>query len=829
MKPVSEHIMHLATGDGQGENAATVSSHEIMATKHMYMVQWRPQSCPIASSPLLLGSVCVYSSGANQFAKALASALGDSARCTTMPPESSLLAQTNHILYAPESDGDVHASETHALQLLELLQAVECVEEAERPVVWVVTSAAQGPLGVREMNAGLWGMARSVRGELGQRLRCRCIDVNPELGVKSAASLVHAQMLAYSDCMEDEIAFVEQSKISVPRLTSAAQSLPMVACMPSLNSQSSFIVTGGTGGLGLVMAQWLVQHSAQHVVLVSRSGQVGVSGQRHWQWLQECSANLVLEQRDVGDSSAVQELMEVVHETVAPVGGIIHTAAVFANAMLKNQTAADLKSVWSPKVCGAWNLHQQSESMGLPLDLFVLFSSISALFSTAGTAAYSAANASLDAMARMRQASNLPAVSMQWGVWCESGGWKEHGENSLITMEALGFLGYDNAEGLCALEAALHSFHAPVVAVAKMAWFTYLDRLDYIPSLLTEYRQSGDHCTDKLLIGSKAISDMVINSSQISAKILELLSSDLGVSVGMHEPLQELMDSLASLQLRNDLQRLVGRSVQLPSTLTFDYHTVDEITTFLIQQLQLSEAKLPVPIQSKVVSNHRCLQVMLCGVACGLPSDNNSCPNEFWKALLEAQCFIGKPPKRWQIVCDENQVLPGHAIRIGAFIEEVQLFDADWFALSKADASQLDPHIRLMLETSAEALLDANMSPQQHQAMGVFTAAIDGHFGFPTIGCNIPRHIAQILMLGGPAANHQFECASAHYAISQAESALSQGSCAAALVAGAMLRLQLVAGPIGLTETVLSRQGTCTPLDKNADGTICGEKTQPPV
>src|SRR5204862_8095881 len=104
-----------------------------------------------------------------------------------------------------------------------------------------------------------------------------------------------------------------------------------------------------------------------------------------------------------------------VAQTMPPLRGVIHTAAVFEDALIANLTPGILSRVFRPKIKGSWNLHRATTA--LDLDFFILFSSVLSLWGAAGQAAYVAANSFLDALAHYRRALGLPAAVFNWGPW----------------------------------------------------------------------------------------------------------------------------------------------------------------------------------------------------------------------------------------------------------------------------------------------------------------------------------------------------------------------------------------------------------------------------
>ena len=152
-----------------------------------------------------------------------------------------------------------------------------------------------------------------------------------------------------------------------------------------LDAESSYIVTGGTGALGLVSARWLMARGARHVVLASRSGKVAQGAEQHWEWLQAASeADVRVHRCDVGSREDVAAMVVGTRSSEKPIGGVLHAAGVLADAMLEKQTAEGLHRVWGPKVNGAHHLHEATG--GCELQLFVLFSSVASMLGSAGQA-----------------------------------------------------------------------------------------------------------------------------------------------------------------------------------------------------------------------------------------------------------------------------------------------------------------------------------------------------------------------------------------------------------------------------------------------------------
>ncbi|MEM7583476.1 MAG: type I polyketide synthase [Acidobacteriota bacterium] len=296
------------------------------------------------------------------------------------------------------------------------------------PPLWLVSS------GVREASAAdavaqaaTWGLGRVLALEHPER-RAAVLDLAAELTPDQAVERI-ASELSRSDA-EDHIS-LSASQRWVGRLERAADVVgdPATVVQP----YASYLVTGGFGGLGQVVAQWLAEQGARQIILLGRNGlpprdewsrhtDEGSIGQRvaAVRQLEKTGASVEVVAADVSDEAALEELFDRwQRELRPPIRGVVHAAGVLSDAYLARLDESAVRTVLRPKVAGAWVLHRLLEKSSL--DFFVLFSSISSILGAAGQAAYAAANASLDALARFRCAHGLPATSVNWGPWSEVG------------------------------------------------------------------------------------------------------------------------------------------------------------------------------------------------------------------------------------------------------------------------------------------------------------------------------------------------------------------------------------------------------------------------
>ncbi|MGY4719591.1 type I polyketide synthase [Naumannella huperziae] len=194
-----------------------------------------------------------------------------------------------------------------------------------------------------------------------------------------------------------------------------------------LSAEASYLVTGGLGALGLVVARRLADSGARQIILMSRTA---LPDRQDWDELDadhplaaavhrvrtledETGCRVELAAVDVADEDALRTWM--ISRSGAPIEGVVHTAGVVDDALIQQMTTEQFERVLRPKISGTWNLHRIFSTERLRF--FTMFSSTGAVIASPGQANYAAGNAFIDALAQLRRAQGLPAVSIGWGPW----------------------------------------------------------------------------------------------------------------------------------------------------------------------------------------------------------------------------------------------------------------------------------------------------------------------------------------------------------------------------------------------------------------------------
>jgi acyl transferase domain-containing protein/NADPH:quinone reductase-like Zn-dependent oxidoreductase len=187
-----------------------------------------------------------------------------------------------------------------------------------------------------------------------------------------------------------------------------------------LDPERTVLITGGSGGLGSLLARHLVtRHGARHLLLASRRGEEAEGAAELRRELVAAGAEVEQVACDVADREQVGELLASIPSS-RPLGAVMHCAGALDDATIEALDGERLAGVFGPKADAAWHLHELTA--GIDLSTFVVFSSAAGVLGSPGQANYAAANAFCDALARQRRAQGLPATSIAWGLWRRQGG-----------------------------------------------------------------------------------------------------------------------------------------------------------------------------------------------------------------------------------------------------------------------------------------------------------------------------------------------------------------------------------------------------------------------
>ncbi|OAT67354.1 polyketide synthase [Mycobacteroides immunogenum] len=229
----------------------------------------------------------------------------------------------------------------------------------------------------------------------------------------------------------------------------------------------SYLITGGFGGFGLATARSLARAGATHLILASRSGATTDVARAQIEALRAADVDVWEERIDISDYDQVTDLVAKVEASGHPLRGVFHAAAVAHDEVIADISAESLHKVFGPKVEGARNLDKATREHDVPLDHFVLYSSISGLIGIVPQLTYAAANSMLDGLAASRHAAGLPALAVSWGAM--SGGGMAESDAIVKFLDSVGLRRLNMDMGAAFIQECSR-FPLPQVAIAGIDW-----------------------------------------------------------------------------------------------------------------------------------------------------------------------------------------------------------------------------------------------------------------------------------------------------------------------------------------------------------------------
>ena len=256
---------------------------------------------------------------------------------------------------------------------------------------------------------------------------------------------------------------------------------PAVAPAFLADPEKTYVLTGALDGFGLATARWLGRHGARHLALLSRRGTATPGAAEVRADFARDGIDARAFACDVADEVALADALDRIRAAMPPIGGVVHAAAVLDDALLPQLTEARFAAVLRPKVAGAVLLDRLTRAD--PVDLFLLFSSVTTALGNPGQANYVAANAMLESVATRRAAAGLPALAVCWGAIGDVGMLARDAAASETLSRRTGAAGMNAADALDALPGLLAAGQ-PVVGFAELRWGTLRQQLPLLGTKL---------------------------------------------------------------------------------------------------------------------------------------------------------------------------------------------------------------------------------------------------------------------------------------------------------------------------------------------------------
>ena len=619
-----------------------------------------------------------------------------------------------------------------------------------------------------------------------------------------------------------------------------------------LRDGGTYLITGGLGGLGLVLAEHLGRTRRARLVLVGRSTfpapadwQAELDRRpaedatsikiRTLQALEEVGAEVMVCAADVADSAAMVGVRAAVLERFGALDGIVHTAGIPGGGIVQLKTDDMARTILRPKVEGARTL---LEVFGdLPLDFLAIYSSVASILGEFGQADYCGANAYLDALAASRWGQAPPVRAINWDIWQEVGlaVYTEVPAHLQEWRDEMLSKGIAPSEGVEIFERIL-ALDEPQTIVSTQNLHA---RIDLGRSF------TGERFLEELGIagggtpaapGAGVTGGLPTDRAELEHRLTTIWRRILGrESLQVGDNFFDLGgNSLIGLQLVGVINQELGTEL-IPVEL-FEHPSIRALARHLLP------TDTAVPTTPAFTTRGDDEAIAIIGMAGRFPGAGN--PDELWENLragVESVRFFSGEDLLAAGVDPELLENPLY-VRAGSVIDDIDLFDAALFGYSPREAEVMDPQQRIFLECAWEALESAACDPHRYPGrIGVFagsnlsTYLLQLH-GDPEAGASVnllqailgndkdalTTRASYKLNLRGPSIGVQTFCSTSLVAIHMAARSLLDGDCDAALAGGIRVVVPSEQGYLWEERGIAPRDGHTYSFDARATGAVLG-------
>lgn len=481
---------------------------------------------------------------------------GNSVTISSSLDDSSLTRWTG-VVYYPHSG--VAASKI-------LANATELIRRFDNGHLWFLIDSAPEAIVLK----GFQRVALTERPELS----CNVIEV-PN-GIADNIEVITSEL---ESGPENEEVYLHKD---IRRLARLRQAPTQLSDSLTLRPDRTYLITGGYGSLGQLTAEHLIECGARHIALLGRRKKEipyipAVDGHEISTYQQVV---------DVADGVSLQRSLDELSTFAPPLAGVVHAAGHLEDGMIDLIVEAQITRVLAPKVNGALNLSKLIDCRSL--DFLIFYSSVAALIGSPGQAAHAAANSFLDSFAVSLQKKGIPAISINWGPWAESG----QAADKIDTLAS---------RGLAAIEADRAFAAFDTAAVEKLPncssfdfdlnqWISYYPHIRSLPlfaDLAANRKGKNSLSCDQLKHlperwqRIQAVSQVVTTEASLVLRVAES-------SLDAKRPLRDVgLDSLRSFELRNRLQYRLG--IKVPATALWRQPTIQDFSQWVLQAMGLEE------------------------------------------------------------------------------------------------------------------------------------------------------------------------------------------------------------------------------------------------
>ncbi len=621
-----------------------------------------------------------------------------------------------------------------------------------------------------------------------------------------------------------------------------------------------YLITGGLGGIGFVLAEHLAETVQAKLIL---SGRTELPGKDLWDnWLsehdeknsvsmkiiklrqlEEMGSQVIVISADVTDAEKMRKGISEAESVLGKVNGIIHAAGIAGGGMIQKKTPQMSEEVFAPKLYGAMVLYDifgQAE-----LDFVIFCSSLQSLMGDLGQADYCAANAFLDAFAGCWNSKGHNTITaVDWDNWQETGiaADTQVPDNMKALRQEILSKAISSREGVEIFERVLISQPQQVIISAqplpeRIELSKSFSQDNFLGNGISSGFEEVDQAKKVQVKGS-------VSKNEIQNKVADIWKKVLGVrKIGPNDNFFDLGgNSLTGLQLVAEIKRELD--IQINPVVIYEAPTISAMAKLLGRD---SVEKSDQPGEKPIKENGRTKEdenseIAIIGMSCRFPGANDI--DEFWKNLCEGVESVTQLSDEELLEAGVDPVLLGNPnyVKAAPMVDGYDMFDAEFFGYNPREAEMMDPQHRLFLQCAWESLENAGYTQDKYKGLiGVFAGASLSTYMFnlysnrklmESVGNlqaiigndkdSLTTSVSYKLNLKGPSIAVQTFCSTSLVAVHLAAKSLLSGECHMALAGGATINVPHKNGYLYNEGGIFSPDGHCRAFDKDANGMLFG-------
>ena len=737
-----------------------------------------------------------------------------------------------------------------------------------------LSQAASG--GYRPLEQAISGLFKTVKVEK-PAVNGKVVHIEGGLSDDALTSILAAE-LRTADA-ETDIVYRDQQRYVRTFGNAASRSFGVSDDL--LRRNGGYLITGGLGAIGLLVARHLAENYRANVYLTGRSP-LTPEKQRMLEQVPAGQGRIRYLACDVGRYDDVEKLIQHILHDDGELHGVIHSAGVIDDAFILRKTPESFAGVIKPKVNGTLNLDHATKD--LALDLFVTFSSVTSILGNLGQSDYGYGNAFEDYYAHYRHElvkqgkRHGKSLSINWPYW-KNGGMQLNAKEEEMLTRTFGFIPLSSERGVKALIDGLRS---------ELIQFAVLPagdvgKIEQVLGINAQQPQIALPDVAQAAVAAATIgprSDGVYR--HIASYLQELLAKELKIPVERIDATSSFdqygMDSIVMIDLITVMEEKFS---SLPKTLFFEHHTLAELARYFeenhadhfgapppsapVEPLPQDAAfanrfaavdqpadtvgsGAPVYHETTTVKVQRNDdEIAIIGLSGRYPQANDL--DEFWQNLKDGRdCVTEIPADRWDQaqMYQPGKSAPGKSYgKWGGFLQDADKFDPLFFNISPGEAENMDPQERLFLQTVAATVEDAGYTADtlapatagNENPVGVFAGVMWGDYQLFGVESDDParwvnprsfywavaNRVSYYFNFSGPSIAIDTACSSSLTALHLACDSLRKGECAVAIAGGVNLSLHPNKYNLLSNMQFLSSDGRCRSFGEGGDGYVPGE------